>query len=57
MFRFTVLLIHTFSYRILNLELLNDFGNHTWKNYNDLLVKMMEQSQKQLAEFKYVYVS
>lgn len=38
--------------RILNLELLQEYGSNSWKSYNDTLVKMMEQAQKQLAELK-----
>lgn len=38
--------------RILNLEMLQEYGSNAWKSYNDTLVKMLEQAQKQLAELK-----
>ncbi|KAL4220943.1 Pre-mRNA-splicing factor SPF27 [Mactra antiquata] len=38
--------------RILNLELLQEYGSNAWKCYNEILVKMLEQAQKQLAELK-----
>ncbi|XP_045161716.1 pre-mRNA-splicing factor SPF27-like [Mercenaria mercenaria] len=38
--------------RILNLDLLQDYGSNAWKNYNDTLVKLLEQAQKQLADLK-----
>ena len=41
-----------FLFRILNLDLLQEYGANSWKSYNDTLVKMLEQAQKQLAELK-----
>ncbi|KAK3580907.1 hypothetical protein CHS0354_008197 [Potamilus streckersoni] len=38
--------------RILNLELISEYGANAWKTYNDTLVKMVEQCQKQLQELK-----
>ncbi|XP_052214234.1 pre-mRNA-splicing factor SPF27-like isoform X2 [Dreissena polymorpha] len=38
--------------RLLNLELMQEYGTHSWKIYNDILVKMMEAAQKQLSELK-----
>ncbi|KAL3842005.1 hypothetical protein ACJMK2_020078 [Sinanodonta woodiana] len=38
--------------RILNLELISEYGSNAWKMYNDTLVKMLEQCQKQLQELK-----
>ncbi|XP_052819517.1 pre-mRNA-splicing factor SPF27-like [Mya arenaria] len=38
--------------RILNLELLQEYGSHSWKSYNETLVKLLESAQKQLAELK-----
>ncbi|CAF5141013.1 unnamed protein product [Rotaria magnacalcarata] len=38
--------------RILNLELMWDYGANTWKIYNTTLQTMLEQAQKQLLELR-----
>ncbi|CAF0839028.1 unnamed protein product [Didymodactylos carnosus] len=38
--------------RILNLELMWDYGANTWKIYNSALQTMLEQAQKQLLELR-----
>ncbi|CAF0785434.1 unnamed protein product [Adineta ricciae] len=38
--------------RILNLELMWDYGANTWKIYNTSLQNMLEQAQKQLLELR-----
>ncbi|UJR21672.1 hypothetical protein I4U23_024749 [Adineta vaga] len=38
--------------RIMNLELMWDYGANTWKIYNTTLQTMLEQAQKQLLEFR-----
>lgn len=39
-------------FRILNLELMWDYGANTWKIYNTTLQTMLEQAQKQLLELR-----
>jgi hypothetical protein len=41
-----------FVFRILNLELMWDYGANTWKIYNTTLQTMLEQAQKQLLELR-----
>ncbi|KAJ8320302.1 hypothetical protein KUTeg_001889 [Tegillarca granosa] len=38
--------------RILNLELLSEYGSNAWKSYNTVLVQMLETAQKQLQELR-----
>lgn len=38
--------------RILNLELMSEYGANAWKTYNTVLVQMVEQGQKQLQDIK-----
>ena len=40
------------SLRILNLELLSDFGANAWKSYNTVLSQMVEMAQRQLQELR-----
>ncbi|CAC5414966.1 BCAS2 [Mytilus coruscus] len=40
------------SLRILNLELLSEYGSNAWKSYNTVLSQMVEQAQKQLQELR-----
>ena len=39
--------------RILNLELMADHGSNAWKQYNTILVQMMENAQKHLQDLRY----
>ena len=39
--------------RILNLELMSEYGCESWRIYNTVLSQMIQQSQKHLQEFKY----
>ena len=41
--------------RILNLELMSEYGCESWRIYNTVLSQMIQQSQKQLQEFKYKF--
>ena len=43
-------------FRILNLELLSDFGANAWKSYNTVLSQMVEMAQRQLQELRFVYI-
>jgi pre-mRNA-splicing factor SPF27 len=38
--------------RILNLELLNEYGTGAWRAYNETLKSMLDQSEKQLENIK-----
>ncbi|KAK7480070.1 hypothetical protein BaRGS_00028707 [Batillaria attramentaria] len=38
--------------RILNLELMGDYGIPAWKTYNDTMVSMIESAQKQLQDLR-----
>ncbi|XP_067140150.1 pre-mRNA-splicing factor SPF27 [Centruroides vittatus] len=38
--------------RIANLELMSKYGCEAWKMYNSILVKMLQQTQKQLQELR-----
>ncbi|XP_076036775.1 pre-mRNA-splicing factor SPF27-like [Oratosquilla oratoria] len=38
--------------RIMNLELMSDYGGEAWKSYNEVLQKMLSQTQKQLQQLK-----
>ncbi|XP_056016610.1 pre-mRNA-splicing factor SPF27-like isoform X1 [Ostrea edulis] len=38
--------------RILNLELMADNGSNAWKQYNSILVQMMENAQKHLQDLR-----
>ncbi|CAG2214155.1 BCAS2 [Mytilus edulis] len=40
------------SLRILNLELLSEYGSNAWKSYNTVLSQMVEQATKQLQELR-----
>ncbi|XP_033724700.1 pre-mRNA-splicing factor SPF27-like [Pecten maximus] len=40
------------SLRIMNLELISEFGSHTWKSYNSVLVQMLDSAQKHLQELR-----
>lgn len=41
--------------RILNLELMADFGVPGWKAYNEILVSMIEKAQKQLQVWGFFF--
>lgn len=43
--------------RILNLELMADFGVPGWKAYNEILVSMIEKAQKQLQVWVFFFFS
>ncbi|XP_076036793.1 pre-mRNA-splicing factor SPF27-like isoform X2 [Oratosquilla oratoria] len=36
----------------MNLELMSDYGGEAWKSYNEVLQKMLSQTQKQLQQLK-----
>ncbi|XP_076032001.1 uncharacterized protein LOC143019906 [Oratosquilla oratoria] len=38
--------------RIMNLKLMSDYGGEAWKSYNEVLQKMLSQTQKQLKQLK-----
>ncbi|XP_054764642.2 pre-mRNA-splicing factor SPF27-like [Lytechinus pictus] len=38
--------------RVINLELLQNYGSHAWRAHNDILVKMVEGAQHQLQDIK-----
>lgn len=50
------MLINAYDFipRILNLELMADNGSNAWKQYNTILVQMMENAQKHLQDLRYV---
>lgn len=39
--------------RIMNLELMSEYGSESWKVYNETLQRMVELAQKQLVEIRY----
>lgn len=49
------MLINAYDFipRILNLELMADNGSNAWKQYNTILVQMMENAQKHLQDLRY----
>ncbi|XP_050410512.1 pre-mRNA-splicing factor SPF27 [Patella vulgata] len=38
--------------RILNLEIMSEYGSNAWKSYNSVLAKMVENAQKQLQDLR-----
>ncbi|XP_781613.2 pre-mRNA-splicing factor SPF27 [Strongylocentrotus purpuratus] len=38
--------------RVINLELLQNYGSHAWRSHNDILVKMVEMAQHQVQDIK-----
>ena len=40
------------TYRIQNLELLQEYGSTVWKSTNEILVKMLEAAQNQLQDIR-----
>ncbi|ESP01498.1 hypothetical protein LOTGIDRAFT_225373 [Lottia gigantea] len=38
--------------RILNLEIMSEYGANAWKTYNAVLAKMVEDAQKQLSDLR-----
>ena len=45
-------MVHVCPYRIVNLEMMSQYGCDAWKMYNNTLVHMVESAQKQLNELR-----
>jgi pre-mRNA-splicing factor SPF27 len=41
-----------FIYRIINLEIMSEYGAQSWRIYNQTLKTMLDQAEKQLDELK-----
>jgi len=49
-----MLVLHLPMCRIVNLELMSQYGSDAWKLSNNVLQQMLETARKQLIDLKYV---